>query len=578
MNRVEHFGDSSSSLRLTLTMALVGILLCSITMAQVQQQAPSASTSSPAAPSAATPSSVRVQHYTEIPTSMGGNVLVSADGSTVVITGSNDDFAVWNVSSGIRNASAREAGLAKANFTVIDGISADGKVVFYKYVGKKNSNRELRWTSSEGMKEFKKLPEKFVRFGSVEKISADGSFLFGWELSGQTARFRLFRWSQTQGTQKIGDWWKNAHVLAASADGSALIGWHSEEMFGSREWFHWSTAGGVHDFESGFAPISIAADGNTVYGTRDHHLVRWTQASGAQEIGDLGAQTGNPTTVSNDGSVAIGLIADSENNRHLFRWTKERGVEIIPGFDEKTVYQIASSADGQIIAARVAGKDGQTQYIVTPMNELLARAEPRMKLIEAEQQAKAQAEAQAEAQANALAQSAKAQAEAEAVQRDIELNNRIDKVMNGGHPSQIYALAGEMEDQNRPDLAEKLYQQLIDQYPDDQWTAKAIDKKDKARQAAAEIASQPQSDQQQQADNGANAAAIEQAAAGCRAACKSNYNSCADQVHQQNQQATAGTLVGLLTHNTSMAATSAASSGSLSDCINAQNSCLQACQ
>jgi hypothetical protein len=56
-------------------------------------------------------------------------------------------------------------------------------------------------------------------------------------------------------------------------------------------------------------------------------------------------------------------------------------------------------------------------------------------------------------------------------------------VLSTGRPSQIYALAADMEEQGHPDLARKLYQTLIDRYPDDAFAAKAIDRKATLRQA-----------------------------------------------------------------------------------------------
>ena len=67
-----------------------------------------------------------------------------------------------------------------------------------------------------------------------------------------------------------------------------------------------------------------------------------------------------------------------------------------------------------------------------------------------------------------------------------------------GRPSQLYSLAGDFEDEGRPDLAANLYQALIDKFPDDPYTAKAIDKKDAVR-AAAQQQQQAQAAQQQQA-------------------------------------------------------------------------------
>jgi hypothetical protein len=66
----------------------------------------------------------------------------------VVITGGTDDFAVWSISSGTRNARLQDAGLVTKVGKLIDDISADGKVIIGQYFDRKSVERPLRWTSS----------------------------------------------------------------------------------------------------------------------------------------------------------------------------------------------------------------------------------------------------------------------------------------------------------------------------------------------------------------------------------------------------------------------------------------------
>jgi hypothetical protein len=122
-----------------------------------------------------------------------------------------------------------------------------------------------------------------------------------------------------------------------------------------------------------------------------------------------------------------------------------------------------------------------------------------------------------------------------------------------------------------PDLAAGLYQSLIDNFPDDPYTAKAIDNKEATRAAA----------HQQQQTIAANAAS-QQATEACTQQCSATLSSCKIQAQNQNDVAIATGLVGLMSGNASMvgsAGSASQSAGSaLSACNDEYRTCSAACQ
>jgi hypothetical protein len=176
------------------------------------------------------------------------------------------------------------------------------------------------------------------------------------------------------------------------------------------------------------------------------------------------------------------------------------------------------------------------------------------------------AAAQAEKQSQQDTKNAAARAEQQA---------RYDKVMNGGRPAQLYALAGQLQDEGRPEMATDLYQALIDNFPDDPYTAKAIDKQEAAR-AAAQQQAQQAAGQPAQTD-----AAHQQATADCQQQCSATLTACKSGATGQVQTGVAIGVLGKLLKTTSVAdaVTSVGSSAidGFGACNNAFTSCTTAC-
>jgi hypothetical protein len=182
------------------------------------------------------------------------------------------------------------------------------------------------------------------------------------------------------------------------------------------------------------------------------------------------------------------------------------------------------------------------------------------------------------AAAQAEQQRKEAAARAEQQKKDAatraEQQARYDKVMNGGRPAQLYALAGDLEAEGRPDMAADLYQALIDNFPDDPYTAKAIDKKEAARAAA-----QLQAQQSQLAL--ANGVANQQTTADCQKQCSAALNACKSNAGDKVQTGVAMGILGKVL-NTSSVADSVTSVGSTAidgygACNDAYTSCKATC-
>jgi tetratricopeptide (TPR) repeat protein len=153
---------------------------------------------------------------------------------------------------------------------------------------------------------------------------------------------------------------------------------------------------------------------------------------------------------------------------------------------------------------------------------------------------------------------------------------RYDKVMNGGRPAQLYALAGQLQAEGRPEMAADLYQALIDNFPDDPYTAKAIDKQE-AMRAAAQQPAQPAAGQPAATD-----AAQQQAMADCQQQCSAALTACKNDAKGQVQTGVAMGVLGKLLKTTSVAdsVTSVGSSAidSFGACNDAYTSCTADCQ
>jgi hypothetical protein len=330
--------------------------------------------------------------------------------------------------------------------------------------------------------------------------------------------------------------------------------------------------------------LNVSVDGTVITGSRTDdahkvHIIRWSQAGGAQDLGILKTDGKTmtvffPARASVDGTTVVGWLRivgkKNDDDDHAFLWTQASGVQDMGRMGVKSASLNDISADGTLVMGTIKSAEGVSVNFVSTIPELLAKIQDWMK----EEQAKAAVQAQEQAKAQAAKEEENARSAA--IQEDQQA--RYDRIVMTGRPSQLYSLAGDFEDEGRPDLAANLYQALIDKFPDDPYTAKAIDKKDAARAAA-------QQQQQAQASAGQQAAANApppQAIEACIQQCSATLNSCKANAQTQHDSAVAKGLVGLLSKNAGMvggAGTDSQNADSAkSACNDDYNSCSAACQ
>jgi hypothetical protein len=518
----------------------------------------------------------RVQKYTEIgQVTPSGASLVSADGNTAIVTMWGAAF-VWS-----------PAGKVPVEYEgqplTLQDLSADGRVAVGYTSSKAHPNKKvvihfLRWTREKGMEEI--FPADANTTGDLVsmKVSPDGRTVIAGVTDGDRKRHaRMMRWVEGQGVKSevVPQGWGHAPI-AMSSDGSVVWGKYFDQSSTVRV-FRWSEPEGAKEISDDFNPISVSADGKVAYGrgiSDRQEIYRWTVEKGRELILDLETiypkQPLDASVVLNDGTTIMGhvdeKVDDKTTHRHVFRWTKADGFQILAFPEETYVWAFAASSDGKVVSAEFKTEHDQTlHFAVTPVADLLA-------MVAAKERKAGEAQA-------ALVQAA-AQAKAEADQKEADLQAQAEKAMQG-HPAQMYSFALRMEKEKRFDIAEKVYAALIEKYPDDPYTAKAIDRQEQAIEEEKAEKKAQQEALAQQAQDQQNAAAHEVAANSCRSQCQSQYDSCASDVQAQSNKNTANFVVGMMTKNSSMASQSvndASNAGSLGDCTSAQNSCVAACR
>jgi len=507
----------------------------------------------------------KVQAYTDLTHLTGQMVfpIISADGSTILARGTGN-FR-WSQSGGTERLGRYDG----RYYAYLDVVSANGAVVAGTCASNLSTGSDehvFLWSKAGGFRDLIKL-----RKGDnvqVSFVANDGSIAV-WSV-GLKNDFHLIRWSASGGARDLGKSGAFLWVDAVSADGSEIVGDMKDGNLVAYRGFRWTEQGGFQEFPAMDKPLSISADGSAIVGVKGDRVIRWTDAGGAQELGSLktdGKNFAHPQKGSADGRVVVGWLdaVASETwitpGRHAFLWTQDGGMQDLGLLGGKSAMLVDVSADGTV----VAGNSDAT--FVSPVADLVAKRQAELKVEQAAKQAQEQAKAAAQAEE---------QAKKAAVEADQQA--RYDRVIKTGRPAQLYSLAGHMEDEGRPDLAANLYQALIDKFPDDPYTAKAIDKEDAARAAAAQQQQQAQDPAGQTAANAASPQAVE----ACLQQCSTTLSSCKSDAQNQHDSAVAKGLVGLLTRNSGAVGGAATDAQSADDaksaCEDAYNSCSTACQ
>ena len=326
----------------------------------------------------------------------GTSTAISADGSTVIGYDSQNK-AIW-ISGGTVHTVDFLHSETKA---IPTAISADGSV----FVGYTTDNSDTYenafiWTSATGhFVDLDRIDGEYVR---ANGISADGKVIVGTSLIGSDAYSTAVRWivgpngTTLQSLDQVDPHAQNpgyshSDALGISADGSTIYGTFEDpnNLYAGEHAFRWTEANPVMEDlmpggRSGYdaIPNGSSTDGSVIIGNLvqmngrfDNIAFRWTQSSGAVELGKLtpGSIT-YANALSADGSVVVGTSDDgNDSTSHAFRWKADHIVSLddlltSAGVDlggNRLSTADAVSADGTIVigSARGPGHYGGAFYV-----------------------------------------------------------------------------------------------------------------------------------------------------------------------------------------------------------------------
>lgn len=145
-----------------------------------------------------------------------------------------------------------------------------------------------------------------------------------------------------------------SHASGISADGAVAVGW-TEYAQGVTRAFRWTQASGAQDLGTlaggaVWTAPSVSADGAVVVGAErvpaygGPRAYRWTASTGMQDLGTLGGQNARAHDVNADGSVVVGQAQDASGAFRAFRWTAATGMEDLGDWSPSRV-----NADGTVV-------------------------------------------------------------------------------------------------------------------------------------------------------------------------------------------------------------------------------------
>ncbi|HEY4311351.1 MAG TPA: hypothetical protein VGN12_18020 [Pirellulales bacterium] len=291
---------------------------------------------------------------------------VSLDGSTVIgdqlFTG---QAYRWTAAGGATLIGAGSA----------DGVSGDGSVI----VGKAN-NLPVLWTQATGFQPLSNTP------GGAWDISADGKTVVGYfDLAPQNPDhdYEPFRWTSTGGFTSLVPPDPNSNLMAThvSGDGSVILG---SPLYAGVPSFRWTESTGavnLGSFAGGpMTPTNVSADGNVIVGSID---TQYGQAfrltsSGPSLLGKMPGQTGGSVAyaTSADGSVIVGSAGGPTGGADAFIWNAADGTRELRsvlindyglGAQLANVYLIDAvgiSGNGEVIAGNAFIGGQRVGYVV----------------------------------------------------------------------------------------------------------------------------------------------------------------------------------------------------------------------
>jgi probable HAF family extracellular repeat protein len=370
-------------------------------------------------------------------------------------------------------------------------------------------------------------------------VSADGSVIVG-NYNGDQA----FIWRKATGLRPLtgdGGVTMHAYTPSISNDGQIVVGTDGRTLSTPRA-FQWTAQGGYHLIPG----LGISSNANAVSnnglvvgvfstGPGKNHAFIWDSSSGLNDLGAmeaLGGLSAVATGITANGSTVVGEYVDSNEVAHAFIWTKAKGANELTVPDWIDIHTLGISGNGTTVLFK---------SFTNPQHNVIAYFTMSL--------------------SGQPTDAYRSSSTSEALSAEEE--TRYKRIFTSGRPAQIYAFAGDMADQRRFDLADKLYQLLIDKFPDDPYTSKAIDKREALKgtatsqqqkiqqQSATPVAVDSQRQEatvkaQQQAEQQRLELAYDQ--------CKAKADQCSSQCEVAVGDTLAGSIAGALMHNGNVSA------------------------
>jgi probable HAF family extracellular repeat protein len=196
--------------------------------------------------------------------------------------------------------------------------------------------------------------------GSVVIGAIDGDWTYSFPGENQIAGYS-FRWTQEDGINIIATGRSDnpyhppsSSANIVSADGSVVVGSSFNPGYrvymDSYSGFRWTPELGQVNFPA-INANDISANGSVIVGSYGQAF-RWTQETGIISLGNLGntSKFSEAKGVSADGSVVVGVSANTNGYNEAFRWTQETGMiglgSLIGNSDSKAK---GVSSDGSVI-------------------------------------------------------------------------------------------------------------------------------------------------------------------------------------------------------------------------------------
>lgn len=280
--------------------------------------------------------------------------------------------------------------LSGENKTRVDGVSADGRVLFGQTLVPEalpaETSRPLVWRFTDDTWQRTVLPADTFVSTRPTAVSADGAVIAGvagvWPESPRVWRFDGASW-QTETLPLPAD--HGAQPEFISADGTVVVGevtrLEGEVMVNEIAWA-WRREGEVWsggilpDGENGFYRRALSADGGTLGGARpltvgDHTMVVptiWRHDGAAWEVYALSAPDGTTLNgmvdaLSADGRTAVGVlrVGETEQDWRATAWSYSPETDtwiatLLPGLGNGESHAYSISADGTRVVGQARRK------------------------------------------------------------------------------------------------------------------------------------------------------------------------------------------------------------------------------